>query len=518
MKRTLTILLALIMVMSSAGCVFAASDSAEPTNPTGVFVTGTGSVYAVEQSSNAVFVYNGSWSHEAGKILSKDVYGEANGSYLDGIKEYALFNKPTDIVPFMDGYAISDTENSVIRYLIKNQVRTLGGSGKAELKDGKGAACAFNHPTALATDGTNLYIADTGNNAVRMMDKSGKVTTLVKGLDAPRGLAYYKDTLYIADTGNHRIMLFKGDTLSLVAGDSSYIASDVEGKPVEGGYQDGAAKNARFSNPTGIAVDEKTDIIYVGDCGNNAIRAINGNMVTTVLKADAMKMEKFPSEPVDLYIAGNTLYAADSFAGLCTIDLNDAVKTGSADKAFSDVKAADWFNPAVTYAYNNNLFNGTSKVTFSPGAPMTRGMFVTVISRLHTITYASDIIRGDSTFYDVNSNTYYAAPCAWAADNKIVFGIGGGCFAPENSVTRAQMAVIMYNYAEYAGENTAVTADARAKMNAMPDAAQVESWAKDAVAWAMGSGIINGKDGKIAANATATRAEVAQIIYNYANR
>ena len=499
MKRMLAALMAVLLVFAGSTVAFAddASDAAKKVlkETTGVFLGTDGTVYAVDHTTNIIYKTGGTmseWTAFAGKVLPDDMFGEAAGGYLDGGLTDALFNRPTDMTTFMKGYAISDTANNYIRYIDGSNVKTL-----------LDKTTKLNMPTALAADGSgNLYIADTGNDRVLMLTESGTLSTIVSGLSAPRGLCFAGNTLYIADTGNQRILKYENGAVSMIAGGNG-----------ESGYIDGGVAKARFSNPTGIAVDTRNGKIYVGDCGNNAIRVIDGLTVSTYAKADSIALDEFPSEPVDMTFSGGTLYVADAEAGIKAIEVS-AGAAQTSDKVFSDIVASAWYRDAVTYAYNNGLFNGTSATTFAPQTPMTRGMFVTVIGRLYGKTYGSEIIGGDSTFTDVPAGQYYSGPAAWAADNGLVSGIGGGLFAPNSNVTRQQMAAIIYAYAKLMGKNVTPASSAAETFNAMPDSATVASWAKDAFIWAVGAEVIKGKDGNLAPNATATRAEVAQILLN----
>ncbi len=201
--------------------------------------------------------------------------------------------------------------------------------------------------------------------------------------------------------------------------------------------------------------------------------------------------------------------------GVCTV-------CGAADpdyvpewvNPFKDVKENDWFYDGVKFASRNGLFNGTSADTFSPDDAMTRAMLVTVLWRLDGKTEATKA----SSFVDVAANEYYAEAVAWAAENGIVNGVDSKHFAPEEEVTREQIAAILFRYAAKKGVDTAK----RAELNAFPDANKVSSYAKEAMAWANAEGLINGtKEGAqtlLAPTGTATRAQVALILMRYAEK
>lgn len=160
------------------------------------------------------------------------------------------------------------------------------------------------------------------------------------------------------------------------------------------------------------------------------------------------------------------------------------------------------------YAVGEGLFRGTSTATFAPEDPMTRGMFVIVLGNKAKIDPGA---YHDSSFSDVTPGKWYAPSVEWAAGNGIVNGIGGGRFAPENNVTREQMAVILYNYAKFTGCDLTVQAGL---LERFPDGGKVSKYARYAMEWALTHEIINGTGGKLDPLGTATRAQVAQIFYN----
>ena len=183
----------------------------------------------------------------------------------------------------------------------------------------------------------------------------------------------------------------------------------------------------------------------------------------------------------------------------------------SPTEKFTDLDANGWYNDAVKYVVENNLFNGTSETTFEPNGTMTRAMFVTVLSRLEGINASQ---YSGSSFSDVSAGQWYSEAIQWASQNNIVGGIGDGKFDPNGSVSREQMAAIMYRYANYKNNNTS-NVDA-SKFNAFSDKGSVSDWAVEAMKWATDKGIINGMgDNTLAPQGTSTRAQVAQLFLNY---
>ena len=188
---------------------------------------------------------------------------------------------------------------------------------------------------------------------------------------------------------------------------------------------------------------------------------------------------------------------------------------------FKDVPLDAWYYKPVDYAYTHGLFSGTSATEFSPSVAMTRGMFVTVLYRLYGAQSFDTI--GISGFPDVaDPSMYYYAPVMWAAANGIVLGSDDGKFNPNSSVTREQMATIMYRYAAWLQEDTATAPQGDAALldvlQSFPDVGNVSSYALAAMRWAVSNKIINGSDGKLLPLDTAQRSHVAQIIMNFATR
>lgn len=178
---------------------------------------------------------------------------------------------------------------------------------------------------------------------------------------------------------------------------------------------------------------------------------------------------------------------------------------------FTDVTSDNWFCNAVEFVNKKGLFVGISEDKFGPNASMTRGMFVTVLSRI-----AEDTIDGTATFNDVDSKMYYAKPIAWAAEKGIVGGIGNGEFAPDKEITREEMAVILYRYVKAYNISKNHTAQ---QLEMLSDEKEISSWAVEAIEFMRKAEILNGMgDNKFAPNGTATRAQVAQMIMNFCEK
>jgi uncharacterized repeat protein (TIGR02543 family) len=176
--------------------------------------------------------------------------------------------------------------------------------------------------------------------------------------------------------------------------------------------------------------------------------------------------------------------------------------------AFTDI-AGHWAKEDIEFVVSRGLFGGRSATTFGPNTAMTRGMLVTALARL-----ANADVSGypKSSFTDVKNDAYYMGYIGWASKNSIVNGVGDNKFAPDQSITREQMAVILQNYAKAIG----FTLPKVHKENTFADSAKISAYAKDAVKQAQMAGIISGKNGNLFdPQGTATRAEVSAMLRRF---
>ena len=184
------------------------------------------------------------------------------------------------------------------------------------------------------------------------------------------------------------------------------------------------------------------------------------------------------------------------------------IQSSAWDNPFTDVRAEDWFYDNVKYVYENNLFSGVSDTLFAPGDAMTRAMLVTVLHRAEGEPAAADI----SGFTDVPADAYYAQAVAWASQNEIVKGMDAETFAPDTPVSREQIAAILERYADFKGLATEEAGD----LTSFIDATDVSEWATGNVTWAVGAGLLNGRDdGTLDPLGNATRAEVAAMLQRF---
>lgn len=213
----------------------------------------------------------------------------------NGTGTAARFNGPVGIASDGSDLFVADTGNHTIRKVTAaGVVTTIAGSpGLSGSVDGTGSAARFNSPRGIVVVGTDLFVADTGNHTIRKVTAAGVVTTVAGGagipgstdasgtaarFDAPRGIATLGSFLFVADTGNHTIrrVALAGFTVITFAGAAG-----------QAGAVDGSSGSARFSSPEGIAAVES--VLYLADRGNHAIRKISTLASVTTFVGDPAK-------------------------------------------------------------------------------------------------------------------------------------------------------------------------------------------------------------------------------------
>jgi len=521
MKKVLALSMSLLMLFGTCQTAFGGTVTTL-SEPMGIFHA-NGVLLVTDKSDNVIYqIENGVASVYSGRSAVEDIYGDALSYYYDGSTENAYYGDPYDITPYLKGFAVTDTEFNVVRYISEHKVYTVVGSGAAGHKDGWSIDAQFNGPTGITTDDDgNLYVADTQNNMIRKIDTEGNVTTVAgsgvagykdgaadaAAFDQPTGIDWDNGALYVADTGNQRIRKIADGKVSTFAGTAGYyLESD---GIFEGGYQDGPAGQAQFAEPMGILAQNGT--VYVADSGNSAVRKIQNGVVSTLAKNEDEGNSVYPSQPAGLDMMGGMLYIADPFAGL-VYTLNDALGIHDAG-VFKDVKETDWFYPAVMFMQQRGLISGTDVQQFSPNTNMTRGMFVTVVGRICEAE-GEKINKTSCQFSDVKQDMYYAKYVQWAKDNGIASGSDDGRFYPDKNINRQEMLVMLRNLAKHMHKD--LTVKGGKVVTDFNDYNQIEAWAVDAANWAYSHGIVSGRDGNLLApKATATRAEVSQIFMKY---
>lgn len=343
----------------------------------------------------------------------------------------------------------------------------------------------------LPTNATNQTVAWASSNPeIATVDTNGKVTAVKNGVA----------------------------TITATTQDGNYAAScevRVNSDTSNGGAYHPEAGSTSSSDR--YAINKPSDVengsIKVSDS-----KAEKGDTVTITVTPDAgyeldeLVVYDEDGDEIDLKDKGDGKFTFEMPKSDVEIEVSFAVIEAETVKAdFTDVAADSWYADAVQYVFENGMMSGTSEVTFSPNLDTTRGMIVSILYRLEGAPDLSNENLG-YPYADVDADAYYADAVYWARQNGIVAGMSAEQFAPNNAITREQMAAILYRYAQLKGYDVST----KAYLSGYTDAASVGAYAIDAMAWANGAELITGTSTTTLSPAgNATRAQVATILMRF---
>ena len=275
------------------------------------------------------------------------------------------------------------------------------------------------------------------------------------------------------------------------------------------GWTGGKGQSANRESALGI---EKGSVITVQDANGRTLYTATalGSMSSVIFSSSDIKEGETYTVLVDGASVGTAtakLGTSSSSSGSLGPNQNGG-QPGSGQQGgvsgFQDVGQNDWFASAVRYVTGKSLMNGKSTTAFAPNENMSRAMLVTVLYRM-----SGETAEAGSSFGDVSSSAYYAAAVNWASSKGIVNGTDADAFSPNASITREQLAAMLYRYA---GEPS-VSAD----LSAYTDTVDISPYASKAVEWCVAKGILSGKSAtRLAPQDTATRAECAVMLQRFA--
>ena len=241
-----------------------------------------------------------------------------------------------------------------------------------------------------------------------------------------------------------------------------------------------------------------------------------GSYVQAVIKPDGTKVAEFSKGPNSGWVFRVNGEFPDVAMQDCRLADGDVIEVFfTADYMdepgmflpFTDV-TNHWAYSAIKRVYTRGWMVGMDEKTFAPDQQLSRAMLAVILYAMA----GEPAVTGDGPFTDVPAGCWYTDAIVWAAQNGIVCGFGDGTFRPNEAVTRAQAAVMLYGYAAFTGADVT----ARADLSAYSDAGQIPSWAMDAMQWANARRLIVGRDSShLAPNGGATRAEMAAILSAY---
>ena len=241
-----------------------------------------------------------------------------------------------------------------------------------------------------------------------------------------------------------------------------------------------------------------------------------GSYVQAVIKPDGTKVAEFSKGPNSGWVFRVNGEFPDVAMQDCRLSDGDVIEVFfTADYMdepgmflpFTDV-TNHWAYSAIKRVYTRGWMVGMDEKTFAPDQQLSRAMLAVILYAMA----GEPAVTGESPFTDVPAGCWYTDAIVWAAQNGIVCGFGDGTFRPNEAVTRAQAAVMLYGYAAFTGADVT----ARADLSAYSDAGQIPAWAMDAMQWANARQLIIGRDSAhLAPTAATTRAEMASILSAY---
>lgn len=249
---------------------------------------------------------------------------------------------------------------------------------------------------------------------------------------------------------------------------------------------------------------------FGGKVTASASQAAQGKVITLtalpnsgyVLKSLTVTTASGTSVPVANQSSGK--YTFTMPAAAVTVKAVFAAQETDPGFPFADVAKGSWYYEGVRYAYENGLMSGTGEGTFSPDLPTSRGMLVTILYRL-----AGSPAAGSASFTDVAKGQWYADGVAWASANGVVSGYPDGSFRPNDTITREQMAAILYQYARIQGKLD----DSRADLSIFSDLDSLSAYAKEPMSWAVAQGLFSGVSADtLAPGGSTTRAQAVVIL------
>lgn len=358
--------------------------------------------------------------------------------------------------------------------------------------------------TVLPADTTSTISWTSSNEKVAIVDNTGKVTALTKGTA----------TITAAADG------IKAECVVTVTADDVYtITFDTDGGTLAAGITnpDYVIKGETYKMP-GASKSRYTLKAWAIGSKDSQTQAKANDVYTFTEDTTVYAIWQYngggggshggSSRPSGTTTTkpGTTEKPGDTNKPGTTTDNNKTVTAANVNNKFADVQNNAWYSEAIAYVYNKGMMNGTDAGKFEPDATTTRAMLVTMLFRLEGEPKA-----GAADFSDVASGQWFSEAIAWAAANGVVNGYKDGTFAPNDMITREQLAAVLYRFAQFKGYDVSV----KGSLSNFSDSGSVSDWAQEAMQWAVGAGIINGDNGALKPAGNATRAEVAMMLMRF---
>lgn len=484
---------------------------------TTVIVSASAALAAVDQTGGVAYYTDAndaleSANNSANENVQPHVYVLDDGSVDSG----KLSNKNVTLTTAKD---VDLLVSSGVSDMIVEETTNQDGSKTYELVENTPGVGLRAPTVTLSADRTYVYTGEKITLTANASHSDSSVTLKY---------VWYKDgkvmsgasgnTLTVTESGSYSVgvvAIKKGDgsNYSSEEGLSNVISCTVTARPsVDPNRPSGGGSSSSDSGDYLISVDR----VSGGRVTVQPGRADRGDTVTiTVYPNDGYELDELVvtdsrGNEIDVDARSATRFTFTMPGGKVTVEasfVREGGQTQTPQTTFADVPASAWYCDAVEYVYENGLMSGVSGGRFAPDDTLTRAMLVQTLYAMEGRPAAAS-----AGFADVASGDWYASAVNWAAANGVVSGVSETGFGPNNALTREQLALILYRFAQYKGYDVTGTSD----LAAYADGSSVSGWAAEAMGWAVDAGLISGVGGnQIAPTGTASRAQVAQILMNF---
>ena len=474
--------------------------------------------------------YNSVWGNSANRVADflfddtiKMIFEEMDTTFKDEVWKLIVWPTTNAKIECPVNVFVYDHQDKLVGS-IENDVVTKS-SDEFELSvDGD-----TKYITGLEDLYTIKYVAtDNGTMDITLTEFSGYETPA-------RQIAFYNVPLIKEKSYTQSVPeAIKSETQEyrLLASDSTVVPADADQSllnltpmitPPSDPGTSGGGGSTTGGNSSGGGSSSSGYTVTVEDTDNGSIRvsptrASRGDTVTITVDPDAgyeldtLIVRNSSGNRIDVERQSDTRYTFEMPSSRVTVEatfveISEDPTPEPTALPFTDVPASAWYYDAVRFVYERGMMAGTGNNQFSPNVTTTRAMIVTILYRLENQPAA-----GSANFTDVPAGQWYTSPIAWAAANGIVGGYGDGRFGPNDTITREQMAAILYRYAQFKGYDVSNTGD----LSRYADASQVSDWARTAIGWANAQGLITGNTATtLNPTGSATRAEVATILMRF---
>ena len=474
--------------------------------------------------------------NEGSKITVPGGWTEVTVNKLDGKKEDVKTHYTTDIKKLGEAYnedtkTVYDTVGRALSAAKNGEtVQVINTSEVTGETVPEGVTLQVNSGVTLSGSLTNSGTIDNKGTINGDVSGNGEMTSEIRFSVSPNDAevtVYDSNGDEVTGSGN-TYQLENGNYRYTVSADGYYSESDnftVDDKAdtISVTLEERSSSSSGGSSGSSSSSSNRYTVSVDSDIDNGSIsvspsRAERGDTVTITIdpeegyELDSLTVRDSRGNRIDVERQSDTRYTFEMPSGRVTVDASftevaETPETPDQIGSFTDVDTDDWFADAVQYMLDNGMMNGVTDTTFGPGTTTTRGMIVTILYRLE-----GEPDTTASSFTDAASGMYYADAVAWAQANSIVTGITETIFAPDQAITREQMAAILYRYAQYKGYDVTASND----LSSYTDASRISAYATAAMQWANAEGLITGNTSTtINPTGNATRAEVATILMRF---